>query len=1057
MNLDEVAALLGVPFTSEQRRAIAADPHSPLQIVAGAGSGKTTVMAARVVWLVANEHAAPEQVLGLTFTNKAAASLAARVTGALALLGGAGSGREPDDTELGPTVSTYHAYAARLVREHGLRIGVEPDLRLLADATRFQLAHRVMRAHHGPLPSLKWVPDTVVSRLIALEGACSDHLVDPAGLQRNEYARAAELERALAELPGDRGIKTRQADLRKCVEVARGRAELCELVLAYRAAKRRVEAADFGDQAAWAVRVAEQCPDAVELERARFRVVLLDEYQDTSVAQSRLLTAMFGDGRPVTSVGDPCQAIYGWRGASVQNLITFPLDFPSHGGEPAHVRPLRTSQRSGGRLLALANTLSAGVRAESAVDELQSRPDRIDVGEVVVARHERYDQERAWIAEQVRSEIAAGTPPVEIAVLLRAWRHAGPLHQALTDAGVPVEVVGLGGLLALPEVADVVATLQVVDDPAANAALLRLLAGPRFMFGAQDLRALGGLAARLAYTSDPELDPLDEAAAGVDTADIVALADGLDALAHGAVVPGLSVEAANRAVVLHREISALRRAAGEPLPDLVSRVIASTGLDVESAASPEAVSARRRASLAAFTDIAAEYADLDGGAELHGFLGYLRAAEDYDRGFDNPLEVSGNAVQILTMHKAKGLEWDVVVLPDLTDKAFPALNTDGRWHTNIGELPFRERQDASSLPADPDFGRKGWKQTFEDCCKSYERREEDRLAYVAVTRARRKIIASNALWGPTQRTARKPSPYLEQLREHAEAGFGTVDRWYPDEDAEARNPYLDLAPTQWPATLDPAALDLRTAAARAVYAGPCPSDPIAAASGVTAADRLRFARYDREIASLLEEARAHRAPEIEVPLPAALSASQVLTLREDPDRLAADLARPMPRRPSVAAVRGTAFHAWVEEHFALTPLLDADALAGAADEALTDTDLAELKSAFLDSEWAGRTPYAIEAGFAVVLGGRLVRGRIDAVYEVPPAAGTGIRWHVVDWKTGRESADPLQLAIYRTAWARQQGCPDSAVRASFLSIRSGRILDPALPDAGELDRLLGGE
>lgn len=1065
MNADDVAALLGVPYTDEQRAAIEAPPDAPLQIVAGAGSGKTTVMAGRVVWLVGGGHVRAEQVLGLTFTNKAAASLAAKVREALARL--AQSRPALDDVE--PTVSTYHAYAGRLVREHGLRVGVEPDARLLADATRFQLAHRVMRHFREPLPSMRWVPDTVVSKLIALESACSDHLVDPAELQAREAVRAKEIQAQADALEGVPKARTRQRALQACADTARARSELCGLVLAYRAAKRANGMADFGDQISAAVRIALDAPDAVAAERARYQAVLLDEYQDTSVAQSRLLAALFGDGRGVTAVGDPCQAIYGWRGASVANLAEFRHDFRARGERPAQVRSLRTSQRNGGRLLLLANALSKSLRADADVAELQPAPARADLGEVVVARHERYADELEWVAQQTARQIESGTPPAEIAVLLRAWKHAAPLHQALTAAGVPVEVVGLGGLLALSEVADVVATLQVIDDPTANAALLRLLTGPRWMFGAHDLRALGRFAARLTRPdgskyrpdggpadNDPLEDPLEEATAGVDPADVVAIGDALDAVARDRTVVGLSAAGHNRAVAFQRELSGLRRGVGDPLPDLVARVIGVLGLDVEVAASPAAVAARRRASLATFVDIAATYVDLDGGADLHGFLGYLRAADEYDRGFDNPLEVSGDAVHILTMHKAKGLEWDVVVLPDLTDDVFPAPARDGRWPTNVGELPYRERQDAAALPPDPDFSSEQWQERFTADCRRHERREEDRLAYVAITRARRLVIASNAVWGPTQSKARRASPYLLALRDHAEAGHGRVEHWVPDPAPRMSNPYLGVAPVRWPAALSEPELRARTVAAQRVAQGSSGGDPVLSTSGVTAADRARFAEYDRELEALLTEAREARTNEIEVPLPTTLSASQVLLLSNDPDALAADLARPLPRRPSASSARGTTFHSWVEKRFALVPLLDDDALTGAVDDQLRDADLAALKAAFLASDWADRPPHAVEVGFAVVLGGRVIRGRIDAVYECGASDPDGARWHIVDWKTGREKPDALQLAIYRAAWARQHGCPESAVKASFLHIRTGQLESPPLRSGRELDRLLGG-
>jgi DNA helicase-2/ATP-dependent DNA helicase PcrA len=210
-----------------------------------------------------------------------------------------------------------------------------------------------------------------------------------------------------------------------------------------------------------------------------------------------------------------------------------------------------------------------------------------------------------------------------------------------------------------------------------------------------------------------------------------------------------------------------------------------------------------------------------------------------------------------------------------------------------------------------------------------------------------------------------------------------------------------------------------------------------------------FADIDAELEALIAEARAARVSRVDVPLPSALSASQVLALRADPDGLARSLARPMPSKPARAARRGTAFHAWVEQRFGVTPLIDPDDLAGSADEPVTDEELSALQEAFLATPFADREPAAVEAPFATMLGGRLVRGRIDAVYD----EGDG-RWLVVDWKTGRESADPLQLAIYRTAWARQAGVADDAVAAAFLTVRTGKLEMPGLLSTAELNALL---
>ncbi len=260
--------------------------------------------------------------------------------------GGAGATELPVEGE--PTVATYHAYAGRLLRDHGLRIGVEPGARLLADATRFQLAERVLRRAAGPFEALDKTVSSLVGDVVALDGELSEHLVSSQRMRAHDQALRAEI----AALP------KRIADVAKASEAALQRIELSQVIDDVRAEKVRLGVLDFGDQLAEAVRLVRSHPAVVEAERERYRVVLLDEYQDTSVAQKVLLAALFGDGHPVTAVGDPCQAIYGWRGASVGNIDAFPVDFPRADGAPAARFDLAQNNRSGGLLLRLANTLS---------------------------------------------------------------------------------------------------------------------------------------------------------------------------------------------------------------------------------------------------------------------------------------------------------------------------------------------------------------------------------------------------------------------------------------------------------------------------------------------------------------------------------------------------------------------------------------------------------------------------------------------------------------------------------------------------------------------------
>jgi DNA helicase-2/ATP-dependent DNA helicase PcrA len=232
-------------------------------------------------------------------------------------------------------------------------------------------------------------------------------------------------------------------------------------------------------------------------------------------------------------------------------------------------------------------------------------------------------------------------------------------------------------------------------------------------------------------------------------------------------------------------------------------------------------------------------------------------------------------------------------------------------------------------------------------------------------------------------------------------------------------------------------------------------DPGAPDEGLDMVEAARVAEWDDDLAQLLAEARAERATTLDLPLPGSLSVTSLARLRDDPDAFAAELARPMPRPPAPAARFGTAFHAWVEHRFGQQALIEPDELPGRADAGIDDeADLGEVVKRFEDGPFGDRAPHAVEAPFALVLAGQVVRGRIDAVYAEPESARGSFL--VVDWKTSRhETADPLQLALYRLAWSELTGTPLEHVRAAFHYVRTGRTVEPPdLPGREELERLL---
>jgi DNA helicase-2/ATP-dependent DNA helicase PcrA len=1051
----ELRQLLGVPFSDEQLLAISAGP-SPLALVAGAGSGKTTVIAARVVWLVASGAARPGDVLGLTFTNKAAAELAQRVRGALLR-----AGLLPDHSDVvdhdaedpgEPNVSTYHAYAAELIREHGLRLGVEPGARLLTDAARYQLAERVIRAAPGPMRALTKSVALLAPDLLALEAECSEHLVDLDEL----CAFDTDL---IERLSSDPRVAGSASALGRALLAARRRAELTELVRAYRAAKRRGDLIDFGDQMALAARLAETCPPVGDAERERNRVVVLDEYQDTSVAQRRMLVGLFGGGHPVTAVGDPCQAIYGWRGASVANLEEFPQHFaasaPDGTTAPAQRLTLCQNRRNAPPLLALANGLAAPLRElHAGVAPLFPAAPAAERAEIRTALLPTWSEELTWVCGEVESALATGTPAGEVAVLVRAARDIGPLHTELIRRQIPVEVVGLGGLVHLPEIADLIATLEVLHSPTADAALIRLLVGPRWRIGPRDLALLGKRAGQLATGplrrreasgSGPEMrivDPVEQ-----------------PALADAVASPGelaYSLQAQGRFAALDAELRALRAHLGEPLLELLATILARTGLDVELAVASHGRRTHRRHSVEAFLDVAADFTDLDGGTSVGAFLAYLQAAADHERGLDSAEPAAGQAVQLMTAHKAKGLEWDVVVLPDLCDGVFPSTRGRSRWTTAGHCLPYPLRGDRASLPELGEWSPKGLG-AFDMAVREQAAVEELRLAYVAMTRPRHRLIAAGHWWGPTQRRSRGPSEYLSAARAFtASAGQDPGGPWAARPGPGAENPCLNGgAEYTWPAPVDAAEAARRRAGAELVRAAlrePAAFDARSPnAEGLSEAELQRVADWDHDL-NLLLRPRARAPRSRETALPTTLTVSQVSLLATRPDVLARDLARPMPRPPRPAAARGSRFHAWLAARFGQQVLLNPEDVPGGADtQWCTDAELAQLQEAFDRGEFADRVPLRVEAPFALPLAGRVVRGRIDAVYATPSG------YEVVDWKTGGGvDADPVQLALYRLAWAEIAGVRPQAVSGAFHFVRSGRTTRPDLPDRSALAAVLVG-
>jgi DNA helicase-2/ATP-dependent DNA helicase PcrA len=1076
--------LLRLPEPTPEQAAVISAPLGPLAVIAGAGSGKSETMAARLVWLVANGLVRPDRVLGLTFTRKAAAEFADRVRSRLDRLRRANLDTMPEGEEPfsgDPVIGTYHAYAGRLVSDNALREGLEPSMRLITPALSWQLAAQIVAAYDGPMDEIIWTPQTVTAAVLELAGDLSEHLRDTGDVTAVGLWLTAEHD----ALPG----RVTQA-VRKIISTQRAREQLLPLVSRYAAAKAAREVLDHGDQVALAARIASRHPEVGAAERARYQVVLLDEYQDTSHAQLVLLRSLFGGGHPVTAVGDPCQSIYGWRGASAGNLRRFTADFPvvararpfgaSASSGPAPVLQLSTSFRNSARVLDAAATIQEELRYEAPdVPRLVSAPDRSERGAVACALLETSLDEAEWVAGQAAALLATeagrapdgqpwperraiGVRPSDIAVLCRKRSQFVPLRHALEARGIPVEVVGLGGLLVVPEVQDVVATLRVLHDAGASDALARLLTGPRWRIGPRDLVALGRRARALASgegdgravtrAAAAENDPADALAEAITdlTAETGSLVEALDDLGDPAAY---SRAGYTRMHALAGELRRLRAHIGRPLADLTAEAERVLGLDIEVAARPGVDPVAARADLDAFTDVADAFTGEGAEPTLGAFLAYLTAAQQEEFGLETGRVGESDSVKLLTVHAAKGLQWPAVFVPGLAlgerSQVFPARpRVSTRWTDNPRLIPFGLRGDAGDLPELLGLDAASL-DAFTDACAARDLAEERRLMYVAATRAAFWLGCSGYWWGEGGSSRLGPSPFLEEVRR---SDVARVSAWADAPEPDAENPLLvGVEAADWPATPAGRHYEAVREAAALVEAGRAPDD----LDKLGTEDQALVAAWERDAGLLLAE-RAQRRGDgaTQVPLPSRLSVSSLVSLARDPAELARQIRRPIPRPPASQARRGTAFHQWLEQRYGQQLLIDDNALFGPQeDDAAAEGDLAALRSRFERGEWADRWPQAVEVPFETLVGDRLVRGRIDAVFADAPGGG----YDVVDWKTGRpprteaeRHAVSVQLAAYRLAWAALAGVTVSEVRAAFYYVAHDRTVRPAdlLDEAG---------
>lgn len=1104
--------------TPEQVAVIQHPLGSSTLVVAGAGSGKTETMANRVVWLVANGLVAPDAVLGLTFTRKAAGELRERISGRLQrfaerLQDAVSRGTLNDweaarvdalTAQLGdgldmPDVSTYNAFAAGVLQEFGAAAGIAPGATIIDEATAWRIARDVVIGSDDPdLVGSEMSVSNLVAHLRNLDHAVADNLtsLDRVDQVVAEFARVAEL----PYNPKERDAGTRSgrvyAPVRDSIAALSETPLITRLARAYAAEKQHRGVLEFSDQLAYATRAIEQSADAVATIRRRHRVVLLDEVQDTSVGQTRFLAHLF-HGMSVMAVGDPHQSIYGWRGASAEGLQSFHTDFAARGargGGLAGAAPatltLSTSWRNPSGVLDIANRIVRPLVADAAipVPKLQPMP---GAGAGTVewrfpeTAHEERLQVAEWMREARQQHLAAhGTLPTA-AVILRNRRHMSHLSAALTDAGVPNRIVGLGGLLTTPEVTDVVAALRCVWYADASGDLIRILAGPRFALGARDIAGLRDAAAWLA-DRDAGLQHLSEEDRQADRvlADpdrAVTLVDALDRIAdfrdldHRAIA-GVSAVGRERLREAGRLFRSLRQGVGGAISDLITQTIHALRLDIEldaNEARPYAGTAAAHANLDTFIDLVENFLAVDSRGTLPSVLEWIERAREADEVAEHVAAPEPGTVHLITAHGSKGLEWDLVAVPRLVADEFPSKPKEGAGWLRTGQLPDDLRGDIAARPqlnwriADTQQEVRDRIATYKQQLRARSDAEERRLAYVAVTRSADRLLMTGSFWGG-QKTARQPSTYLLELQQPIQPV-----RDEPLEPRE-REPLITGLPLESAHETDPSEVDEFTLQ--------WPLDPLGARGpavrraaglvrdGLAAEDSeaLGAAPIDNTVRLLLAERRAaeqrHR-DEVrgalpDADLPARITASTFHEFVEDPVQAERRRLRPVPQRPYRRTRVGNQFHEWVERR-STTALGTAVPLAGIDDpgdtsdaEFFGEPDLQPLIEQFERSRWASSQPIEVEREVTLPFAGRTLVCKLDAVYRTPGAADDGgdDRFEIVDWKAGRPPRTDseretrfFQLDLYRHAYAQWADVDPDRIDVSLFYVADGIELAGTTP------------
>ena len=676
----------------EQKKAVQ-HGEGPLMIIAGAGTGKTTVVTERVKYLITKELAKPQEILALTFTEKASREMEERVDKSM---------------PYGVTqmwISTFHAFCDRILRSEAINIGIDPGYVLMTEAeTILFFRKNIFRFnlnYFRPLGN----PMKFIAGMVQHFSRLKDEDVTP-----TEYMKWVKLESRSSKLE----TKEDNQEIKKYLELA-------QAYRTYEELKTKEGVCDYSDLISQTLRIFRTRPNILKRYQNQFRYVLIDEFQDTNFAQNQLAILLAGKNKNITVVGDDDQAIYRWRGAAISNMIQFRKTYPK-----AKVVVLTKNYRSTKEILdrsydVIQNNNPDRLEVAENIDKKLESVRRINGGKIQVMYADRVENEAEMVTKSIKEQHKNMYEWKDVAILVRANNHADPFVRALSRAGIPYQFLGPGQLFRQPEVKDFIAYLKVLYNFEDSVAMYRVLVMDWLDIPARDVAVLSNYAKKYGVSL-------------FESCEILA-GKGDPLKARSFVVKETEIKIKILVSMIYKHLGLIKK---ETAGQILYYFLEDTGLLKKLAEYKTARDEKIAGSISKFFNKLKSYEVSHEDAsvftvvdwiDLSMNLGESPAATDTDW-------TENNAVNIMTIHSAKGLEFPVVFLVNLVSQRFPTIERKE-------QIPIPDAVIKEILPSG-----------------DFHVQEERRLFYVGMTRARDSLYFTAARYYGEGKREKKLSPFI---------------------------------------------------------------------------------------------------------------------------------------------------------------------------------------------------------------------------------------------------------------------------------------------------------